>query len=112
VYVDNDPLALVHARVLLTSNPEGAIEYIDADVREPDRILADIATTLDLTQPTALVLLGILGHITDDDEAQSTVKRLMDGLAPGSYLAHCAGAPMSHETIEAHRRYNESGAIP
>src|SRR5262247_112102 len=58
VYVDNDPLVLVHARALLTSNPEGATDYIDADLRDPDRILADAATTLDLTQPTALVMLG------------------------------------------------------
>ena len=39
VYVDNDPIVLAHARALLTSSPEGATDYIDADLRDPDTIL-------------------------------------------------------------------------
>jgi hypothetical protein len=69
VYVDNDPLVLTHARALLTSTPQGVTENIDADVREPDKIVLAAAKTLDFTQPTALMLLGILGHIGDYDEA-------------------------------------------
>jgi hypothetical protein len=41
VYVDNDPVVLAHARALLTSSPEGATAYIDADLREPGKILND-----------------------------------------------------------------------
>src|SRR5262244_2815320 len=78
VYVDNDPLVLAHARALLVSTAQGATDCIDADVREPDKILEHTAQTLDLTQPTALMLLGILGHVPDDDEAYSIVRRLMD----------------------------------
>src|SRR5207342_3660207 len=61
VYVDNDPLVLVHAQALLTSAPGGMTSYIEADVRDPDRILREAAGTLDLSQPVALMMLGILG---------------------------------------------------
>jgi len=112
VYVDNDPIVLMNARALLASDPEGVTEYVYADARQPDKILEVAAETLDFTQPIALILLGILGHLTDDDETRSIVRRLLDALGPGSYLALCDGAPMSVETIEAHRRYNETGAVP
>lgn len=112
VYVDNDPIVLMNSRALLASSPEGATEYIYADVRQPCKILEFAAGALDFTQPVALILLGILGHLTDDDQARSIVRRLVDALPPGSYLALCDGAPMSVETIEAHQRYNETGAVP
>ena len=92
VYVDNDPLVLVHARALLTSTPEGATDYIDADLRDPETILAAAARTLDFAQPVALMLMGILGHVADDDEARSIVKRLLDAPAvrqlPGPQRRH------------------------
>jgi O-methyltransferase involved in polyketide biosynthesis len=86
VYVDNDPMVLVHARALLTSTPEGATAYIDADVRDPDSILRDAAKTLDFTQPVALMMLGILGNVVDYEEARSIVDRLVAAIPSGSYL--------------------------
>jgi S-adenosyl methyltransferase len=86
VYVDNDPLVLVHARALLTSGPEGATEYVDADLHDPDRILREAARTLDLAQPVALMLLGILGHVVDYDQARDIVRRLVAALPAGSYF--------------------------
>jgi hypothetical protein len=86
VYVDNDPLVLVHARALLTGTPEGAISYIDADVRDPDKILAAAAETLDFTLPVALMLLGVMGNVADTDEAYAIVKRLVDAVPSGSHL--------------------------
>ncbi len=112
VYVDNDPLVLVHARALLVGTPEGVTDYIEADVREPDKILEHAARTLDLTQPTALMVLGVLGFIADDNEARSIVKRLMDRLPSGSYLVHEDEAPMSKEFVEAAQQYAKTGAIP
>ena len=112
VYVDNDPLVLTHARALLTSTPEGACDYIDADVREPGPILAAAAETLDFSQPVALMLLGILGHISDYDQARSIVRRLVDALPPGSYLTLSDGANTSTARQEAHRRYAGTGAVP
>ena len=112
VYVDNDPVVLAHARALLTST-QGVTAYIDADLHDPDRILRLAARTLDLTQPVALMLLGILGHIDDDEEARSIVRRLLDAVPSGSYLTICDGTNDLHEAgVEAQRRYNESGAVP
>ncbi len=108
VYVDNDPMVLVHARALLTSTPEGVTDYIDADLRHPDRILREAARTLDFTQPIAIMLMGILGHIADDDEAQSIVKRLMDAVPSGSYLTMNDGTDTSQEVVEAARIWNQS----
>jgi O-methyltransferase involved in polyketide biosynthesis len=113
VYVDNDPLVLAHARALLTSTPQGATSYIDADLHEPDKILQAAAETLDFTRPVALMLMGILGHVTDYDEARSIVRRLLDALPSGSYLALNDGTNViSKAFAEAQQRYNESGAVP
>jgi O-methyltransferase involved in polyketide biosynthesis len=94
VYVDNDPMVLAHARVLLTSTAEGRIDYLEADVRDTDRILRAAATTLDLAQPVGVILLGVLDYIPDDKEAYGAVKALVDALAPGSHVA------ISHPTWE------------
>jgi hypothetical protein len=113
VYVDNDPLVLAHARALLTSTPEGATAYIHADLREPDKILAEAAKTLDFDQPIALILHGILGHITDTGEARSIVRTLMDALPSGSYLDLGDGIQAPTEDFdEAQQGYNETGAVP
>jgi O-methyltransferase involved in polyketide biosynthesis len=108
VYVDNDPIVLVHARALLTSSPEGATAYIDADLRDPDKILQEAARTLDLTQPIAIMLMGILGHIAEDEQAQSIVKRLLGGVPAGSYLTMNDGTDTSEEVVEAARIWNQS----
>jgi O-methyltransferase involved in polyketide biosynthesis len=113
VYVDNDPLVLTHARALLTSSPEGVTAYIHADVREPDKIIAEAAKTLDFDQPVALIMHGILGHIPDTDEARSIVRRLMDALPSGSYLNLGDGLRDPSESLEqAQEGYNETGAVP
>jgi hypothetical protein len=108
VYVDNDPIVLVHARALLTSSPQGVTAYVDADLRDPDTILQQAGRTLDFSQPAAIMLMGILGHIADDDEAQSIVKRLLDGVPSGSYLTMNDGSDTSEEVVEAARIWNQS----
>jgi S-adenosyl methyltransferase len=109
VYVDNDPLVLAHARALLTSTPEGATDYLDTDLREPDKILEAAARTLDFSQPVALILSGILGHVADYDEARSIVKRLLDGVPSGSYLVVNDGTNTSEEIVEGARVSGEGG---
>jgi O-methyltransferase involved in polyketide biosynthesis len=94
VYVDNDPLVLAHARALLTSSPEGVTDYIHADLRDPDAILAGAAQTLDFGQPVAVTMLGVLWHVLDDDEARAIIGHLTGALPPGSYLT------LNHPTLE------------
>jgi hypothetical protein len=94
VYVDNDPLVLVHARALLTSDPAGMTAYIDADLRNPQRILADRALNeiLDLTQPVALMLVAILHFLPDSEDPYAIVKTLKHALAPGSLIVLSHGS--------------------
>ncbi|HCU92060.1 MAG TPA: methyltransferase [Actinobacteria bacterium] len=103
VYVDNDPIVLVHARALLTSAPGGATAYIDADLRDPGGILADpeLRRTLDLSQPVALMLISILQFIVDSDDPHGIVSQLAGAMPAGSYLAisHPTYDFMSPETI-------------
>ena len=111
VYVDNDPLVLTHARALLASQPGGSIEYLDADIRNPEMILAAAAGLLDFSQPVALMLMGIMGHFTDD-EAYPIVDRLLAGLPSGSYFALYDGADTNEAFNAAQQGYNDSGAVP
>ena len=94
VYVDNDPLVLVHARALLTGTEEGVTDYIDADLHDPDAILRQARQTLDFTQPVVLMLLGVVNFIADTDEADRIVKRLLEAVPSGSYLA------LTHPTMD------------
>lgn len=112
VYIDNDPLVLMHAHALLTSTPEGATEYLEADLESPEKILTAASSTLDFDQPVGLILSGILGHVPDDEEARDIVRRLMAGLVSGSYLSLNEGSDSDPEYAVAQQAYNESGAIP
>jgi hypothetical protein len=109
VYVDNDPLVLVHARALLTSDARGATDYVDSNVEDPDKILRDAARTLDFTKPIALTMMGILGNVADYTEARAIVKRLIDAVPSGSYLAMSDGTNTSTAIVEGQRIANQSG---
>lgn len=109
VYVDNDPVVLIHAQALLTSNPEGTTAYIQADLRNPDEILEQAAATLDLTAPMALMLLAILHVIPDEDDPWGVVGRLMAALPSGSYLviSHPASDVETEAVAEMTKRFNQ-----
>ncbi|WP_328375188.1 SAM-dependent methyltransferase [Micromonospora zamorensis] len=96
VYVDNDPIVLAHARALLSSSPQGATAYIDADLRDPARILAhpELRRTIDLSRPVALMLVAVLHFVPDGDDPYALVRHLLDALPAGSWLA------ASHATHE------------
>ena len=114
VYVDNDPLVLSHARALLTSAPQGSCDYVDADMRDPAAILAAAARTLDLTRPVAVLLIGVLGHVADDECARAIVAGLLGGVPPGSYLAVKDSFEVAVERshVEATEQYASTGAVP
>jgi S-adenosyl methyltransferase len=110
-YVDFDPLVLAHARALLTSSPEGATDYIDADGRDSARVLSEAGRTLDFGKPVALIMSGILGHITDDDQAVAMVRSYLSALVPGSYFIALDGS-RSEQHSEAERIWNEQANPP
>jgi SAM-dependent methyltransferase len=112
VYVDNDPLVLAHARALLTSTPEGACHYVDADLRDPAAILSAAGRVLDLAQPVAVVLIGVLGHIGDDAEAAAVVGHLARSLPPGGFLAIADSIDRGRSHTQAAHSYAATGAVP
>jgi O-methyltransferase involved in polyketide biosynthesis len=114
VYVDNDPIVLQHARALLTCAPPGRCAFIEADVRDPDRVLAEAAATLDLSEPVAVMMLGLLHFIPDADAPCSLTRYYLDALAPGSYLAvsHASSDIDTEPQEAAVKRYNFHSATP
>lgn len=124
VYVDNDPMVLRHAHALLKSTPPGVTAYIEADLHDPEAILARAGETLDLGQPVAVMMLGILHFIGDDNEAYGIVDRLMAALPAGSYLAithatlddsldeSLADSGAAEANAEANQTWNEQAQVP
>jgi hypothetical protein len=110
VYVDNDPIVLTHAQALLKSHPDGACDYIDADLNDPEGILAAAARTLDFSQPVAVMLIAAIHFVLDDDAARDIIATLMAACPPGSYLAitHAASDINPAQVSEMTRRLNES----
>jgi O-methyltransferase involved in polyketide biosynthesis len=110
VYVDNDPMVLVHARALLTSGTEGATDYIDADMHDVDTILHEARRTLDFSQPVAIMMLGVLGYAEYED-ALGIIKRLLDAVPSGSYLVIDDGIKTSDSSEAGAKVANAAGVM-
>ena len=110
LYVDNDPMVLAHARALLTSSPEGETGYLDADMKDPDAILAGARRLLDFSKPVAIMLVAMLHMLRDEEEPQAIVDRFMATVPPGSFLviSHMASDVQREAMAEMGRRLNES----
>ncbi|MEU3306266.1 SAM-dependent methyltransferase [Nocardiopsis sp. NPDC055551] len=112
VYVDNDPMVLAHARALLTSTPEGSTHYIDADLLQPEALLAQAREHLDFTQPIALTFMGTLVHYPADDELYALVRTYVDALPSGSFLALNDSTNTSQQIIDSAVAWNQNAALP
>ena len=109
VYVDHDPIVLSHARARLTSAPEGVTDYIEADLRQPRKILAEAGRTLDFSRPVAIMLISVLHLIVDRDDPYDLVSQLVNAVVPGSYvvISHAASDIDSGAMISMANRLNE-----
>ena len=114
VYADRDPTVAQHARSLLSSTREGKTDYLHADLRDPEGILAGAAQTLDLTRSVGVLLIAVLHFIPDADDPYGVVGRLLAGLPSGSYLAvACAASDLAPEAAaEMTRRNNQTSPVP
>jgi hypothetical protein len=112
VYVDNDPIVLSHAQALLTSAPAGRCAYVDADARDPDKILDAAAAILDLTKPVAVMMLSVLHFIPDSDDPYALTARYLQAVPSGSYLAisHASSDINPGQQTAAARSYNTHSA--
>ncbi len=112
VYVDNDPLVLTHARALMCGTATGRTVYVEADVRQPDSILAaaPLTETLDMSQPVAVSLISVMHFVEDQHDPYGVVARIMDAVPRGSYLVMTHATPdLGPEMLEVQRVYHESG---
>jgi O-methyltransferase involved in polyketide biosynthesis len=110
-YVDNDPMVLAHARALMTSSLEGVTAYVQADLRDPEAILADPALTaaIDFTRPVAVLMIAVLHFLEDADRPEQVVARLLRALPAGSHLA-VSHATLDPLPVEARARLRELAA--
>ncbi|WP_161500928.1 SAM-dependent methyltransferase [Embleya scabrispora] len=109
VYVDNDPIVLVHARALLSSTPQGRTSYVEADMRKPDALFSspELRNTLDLSRPVAVTVIAMLQFVED---AAGLIEKLTAPLAPGSYLAITAAtADLAKGSTALAEVYNRRG---
>jgi hypothetical protein len=112
VYVDNDPLVLAHARALLAGTAEGATAYVQADMHDHATVLGEVAKTLDLDRPVAVLFQQVLGHVVDDDAARALVRGYLDAVPSGSFLSISDGFEHDDAFQEAGMRYAQTGALP
>jgi hypothetical protein len=110
VYADNDPLVLAHARALLVGTPEGMTKYLHADIRDVPDLMSGAAEILDFTEPVAVLMLGVLGHIHDTDEARSLVAQILARLPSGSYVTIC-DAILTEARRNAEKTYSERDGV-
>ncbi|MGH3388895.1 MAG: SAM-dependent methyltransferase [Actinomadura sp.] len=113
VYVDNDPLVLVHARALLANTTSaGLATYVHADYHEPEKILAEAAKALDFSEPVAVMFMGVLGYEPDLDVVRSIVGKTMNAAASGSHLVLWDGTDTSQAVVDGADTLVESGGVP
>jgi hypothetical protein len=111
VYVDNDPIVLVHARALLTSTPQGTTAYLDADLRDVDKILAspEVRDNIDVTRPVSISLIAVLQFIPDEDEAHRILDGLLEPFPAGSTLAISTVTAHNPQAVAAAAAYRARG---
>ncbi|GAA1747439.1 hypothetical protein GCM10009834_00180 [Streptomonospora arabica] len=102
---------LAHANALLVGTAEGTTDYIHADIRDPESIVAAVRGRLDFDRPIALVLMGVLGHI-DADEVPRIIRALVEALPSGSYLALWDGTDTDPGVPAALEEYNANAPLP
>jgi hypothetical protein len=108
VYVDNDPMVLVHARALLG----GATNYILADYHDPEKILDAAKESLDFSRPVAIMFMGVMGYEPDMDRVRAITGRMMAEAAPGSYLVFWDGTDTTPEVVAGAEKLAEMGGVP
>ncbi|MFB7494374.1 SAM-dependent methyltransferase [Streptomyces sp. NPDC056161] len=111
VYTDNDPIVLAHAEALLVSRPEGATDYIEADVRKPEEIIEHARGVLDFERPIAMSLIALMHFVPDDEDAYGIVRNLLDALPSGSYLvlSHAASDRFVEQVRQVTEEYAKGG---
>jgi hypothetical protein len=82
-YVDNDPMAVVHIRALMTNEP--GVTAAGLDLATPASVLVDpdVTASISLTEPACVILASVL-HFFDPARAREITSAYISRLAPGS----------------------------
>jgi hypothetical protein len=115
VYVDNDPVVVLHAQAILEDRAKG-VAAVRGDLRDPAGILASPAVRelIDFSQPVAVLLFAVLHFVPDADDPRSLLARFKDVMAPGSALAlsHITDENLDEEASQAGRAAYQSTSAP
>ncbi|REE99436.1 SAM-dependent methyltransferase [Thermomonospora umbrina] len=105
VYVDVDPIVRAHGLGLLAENDRTTL--VTADIREPEKVLADpeVTALIDLDRPVAVMMIGILHHLADADDPQGLVGRYLDAVPSGSHLFVTHFCDAGPEAREAEQKF-------
>jgi SAM-dependent methyltransferase len=113
VYVDNDRVALAHARALLATSP--GVSAIWGDLREPGKILAEVEARglIDLSRPLVVLLAAILHFVADDEDPAQIVQVLRDAMPAGSYLvlSHASHDARPEDSAVARSMYRGASSL-
>ncbi|MFD6159710.1 SAM-dependent methyltransferase [Nocardia sp. NPDC060256] len=113
VYIDNDPMVLVRSSALPTSSTRsGVTAYIEADINDPERIVADARHVLDFDQPIGVMFMGVLGHAASHDDVSRIVQTVLAAVPSGSYLAGWDGTDDSADYVKLCDNYTGTGGAP
>jgi hypothetical protein len=113
VYVDNDPLVLVHARALMAgTDGKGRTTHVHADYHDPELILAEAAKVLDFSRPVGVMFMGVLGYEPDLHVVSSIVRRVLEATPSGSYLVLWDGTNTTPSVVAGAERLAQSGGVP
>jgi hypothetical protein len=113
VYVDNDPLVLVHARALMAqTTSRGRTTHVDADYHKPELIIAEAKKVLDFSQPIGVMFMGVMGYEPDLKVVSSIVNRVMEVTPSGSHLVLWDGTNTTPAVVEGAERLAQSGGVP
>ncbi|WP_433425730.1 SAM-dependent methyltransferase [Microtetraspora malaysiensis] len=109
VYVDNDPMVLVHARALLATDANTRVA--NADLRKSSSVVGhrDVLNLIDWSKPVAVLLVAVLHFITDTDDPRRTISELRAAMAPGSYLV-ISHVERRADVVEAAAVYQDANA--
>lgn len=100
VYVDIDPIALAHGRTLVGDDQR--TQVVEADMRLPEQVLGhpDVQRTIDFAEPVAVLLVGILHHLHDNEDPAGIVDQYLAAVPAGSqvFITHfCDSGPEAQE---------------
>jgi len=113
VYAASDPMVLSHARSLAISTADGAVAVLEADQSDPAAILPRAARTLNLDRPVAILLIGTLAFVLDDEPAAEIMRSLAEAIPAGSHVALShQGSDLGPEIFAATERWNAMSDRP